>query len=301
MPITMSNQTSPVAKEALPSVPYPFTMPFYYASLTNVGVFYAVPKERVIPYLKDTGLLPALFNDQALVSFNFQLYSGQFASGIDVPPEQWSSCGAAITQELELNIVAYPEKRKSQIEPISYQDYLENGDQTKLYGNHRVWVPCDADIAIAAGMQLFGEPKFKTSFKVNLASQNPVRNNTPHYNPEWVSTWGFRVDDPTDSNQAIFTCVVNTAGLTPIPGNFSPITEYGTHDKQMIGCRWNILQPMPTYFLNESASQAVTLTMGTSSHPMKQDMENLLSNVNPVAVRTYNSQPAAIQSRAYYP
>lgn len=286
---------------ALPSVPYPFTMPFYYASLTNVGVFYLVPKDRVLPYLKNTELLPALFDDQALVSFNFQLYSGQFASGIDVPPEKWSTSGAAITQELELNIVAYPESRKDQVEPISYEEFLQNGDQVKLYGNHRVWVPCDADIAIQAGVALFGEPKFKTTFNVNLASQNPVRNDTPHYTPEWVTTWGFRVNDPTDSSQAIFTCVVNTAGLTAIPGNFSPITEYGTHDKKMIGCRWNILQPMPTFFLDNNLPEAVELTMGSSKHPMKQDMENLLNNMSPVAVRAYNSQPAAIQSRAYYP
>ncbi|MFB9887941.1 hypothetical protein [Balneatrix alpica] len=285
----------------LPSIPYPFTMPFYYASLTNVGVFYLVPKERVLPYLQGSDLAPALFDGKAMVSFNFQLYSGQFASGVDTPPEQWASSGAAITQELELNIVAYPQQRAAEVEQIDYREYLQSGDQTKVYGNHRVWVPCDADVAIAAGKGLFGEPKFKTSFKVNLASPNPVRQSRECYQPEWVSTWGFRVDDPDNANQAIFTCIVDTCGLTPVPGNFSPITEYGSHEGKMIGCRWNILQAMPTYFLDPSTPQAVSLTLGTSNHPMRQDMEKLLANVAPVAVRTYNSQPAAIQSRAYYP
>ncbi|QSX29399.1 MULTISPECIES: hypothetical protein [Shewanella] len=285
----------------LPSIPYPFTMPFYYASLTNVGVYYLVPLARAEAYLQGTGLLPAEFDGQALVSFNFQLYAGQFASGIEVPVEQWSSCGAAITQELELNIVAYPANRKDQVSPIGYREFLSDGDQTKLYGNHRVWVPCDADVAISAGKTLFGEPKFKTSFKVNLSSPNPVRENTPIYRPQWVETWGFRVDDPQDSNTAIFTCKVNTAGLTPIPGNISPITEYGTHDGKLIGCRWNILQAMNTFFIPQENPCAVDLRYGASDHPMRRDMETLLANSPAVAVRCFNSAPAAIQSRAYYP
>ena len=42
-------------------------------------------------------------------------------------------------------------------------------------GNKRVHVPCDSDTAISAGANLFGEPKFKTTFQVNLASRNPTR------------------------------------------------------------------------------------------------------------------------------
>lgn len=292
----MSNQ-----QNDLPSIPTPFTMPFYYASLTNVGVYYLVPLSRVEPYLQGTGLSPARFGDKAMVSFNFQLYAGQFASGLNTPPEQWASSGAAITQELELNIVAYPEHRKDQLAPIGYQEFIQDGDQTKLYGNHRVWVPCDAPIAIAAGEQLFGEPKFQTTFKVNLASQNPVRTNSPVYQPEWVETWGFRVDDPKDAKTAIFTCIVNTLGIKAIPGNISPITEYGVHDGKLIGCRWNILQAMDTYFLNSGHAEAVKLVLGTSSHPMRKDLEQLIGGCAPVAVQTLNSAPAAIQSRAYYP
>ncbi len=48
-------------------------------------------------------------------------------------------------------------------------------DQTKLLGNHRIFVPCDSDVAIDAGEKLFGEPKFKTSFLLNLPSPNPCR------------------------------------------------------------------------------------------------------------------------------
>jgi len=286
----------------LPSIPAPFTMPFYYASLTNIGVYYLVPAERVESYLKGTGLRPALFGDLAMVSYNFQLYAGQFAAGLNLSPDEWSSSGAALTQELELNIVAWPEQRKDQLAPVDYRQFIQDGDQTKLYGNHRVWVPCDAPVAISAGEQLFGEPKFLTSFKVNLASLNPVRTTAPVYQPEWITHWGFRVDDPQDSKCWIFTCIVNTDQLTAIPGNISPITEYGLHDNQLIGCRWNILQPFNTFFLNSSeAATAVKLDYGTSNHPMRKDMQQLLEGCAPVAVQTLNSAPAAIQSRAYYP
>ncbi|MDJ0616462.1 MAG: hypothetical protein QNJ63_06885 [Calothrix sp. MO_192.B10] len=285
----------------LPSVPYPFTMPFYYASLTNIGVFYLVPGERVMPYLANTGLSPALFEGQALVSFNFQLYAGQFSAGIDTPPEKWSTSGAGLTQELELNIVSYPTERADQVAEVTFSQFMLGDEQSKLLGNHRVHVPCDADVAIEAGKTLFGEPKFKTTFGVNLPSPNPVRQDTCPYKPEWVEKWGFRVNDPKDSNKAIFTCIVDLSGLTKLPGNFSPITEYGTFEGQMIGCRWNILQPMETCFLTSETASRVHLVLGESDHPMKADMAKLIGDSPASAVRTFNSAPAAIQSRAYYP
>ena len=299
-PFGASTMTTP-ADTCLPSVPAPFTMPFYYSSLTNVVVYYLVPAKNVESYLANTGLMPALFDGQAMVSYNFQLYSGQFASGVDTPVEQWSASGAGLTQELELNIVAYPASRADQIAAIGAVDFIQDGDQTKLYGNHRVWVPCDAPIAIQAGEKLFGEPKFQTTFKVNLASDNPMRAAGSTFSPQWVNSWGFRVDDPTDAGQSIFTCIVNTASLTSIPGNISPITEYGSHDGELIGCRWNILQPMTTYLLTPGQRTAVQLTLGQSKHPMRSDLAALIGNASPVAVQTLNSAPVAIQSRAYYP
>lgn len=287
--------------QPLPTVPEGFTMPFYYSSLTNVGIFYLVPSERVEPFLKDTGLTAALFHGQALVSYNFQLYTGQFASGLHTPPEQWSSVGAAITQELELNIICFPTTQIGRVADVSFEQFVLGDEQSKLMGNHRVHVPCDADIAIQAGKKLFGEPKFKTTFKVNLSSLNPVRENTMPYQPEWVETWGFRVDDPNDSAISICTCIADLTGMKGYPGNFSPITEYGTHQERLIGCRWNILQPMKTYFLDDQTASRVQLTYGESDHIMKRDMQLLLDGCTPRAIRTFNSAPAAIQSRAYYP
>jgi hypothetical protein len=97
------------------------------------------------------------------------------------------------------------------------------------------------------------------------------------------------------------TCIVDLTGLTKVPGNGSPITEYGKFQDQLIGCRWNILQPMDTCFLNGDQTSRVKLTLGASTHPMRAAVANLIGDSKPRAVRTFLSAPAAIQSRAYYP
>ena len=51
---------------------------------------------------------------------------------------------------------------------------VEGDDQTKLLGNHRIFVPCDDPVAITAGEELFGEPKFKTTFLTEPAVAEPV-------------------------------------------------------------------------------------------------------------------------------
>ena len=285
----------------LPAVPAPFTMPFYYASLSNCDVYYLVDPARVAPFLDGTGLSAALFGGKAVVAYNYQIYAGQFSAGLDVPPDQWPTSGGAFTQELELNIVAYPTALAGQRAEVSFDEFLLGDEQSKILGNHRVHVPCDSDVAIAAGEQLFGEPKFKTSFRANIPAWNPVRGPGHGYHAAWVRRWGFRVDDPQDDKQAIFTCVVDFDGLVARPANPSPLTEYGTFDSKLIGCRWNILQPMELWLLPGQDARRVHLSYGDSHHKMKRDMHALIGDAPAVAVRTLLSPMAAIQSRAYYP
>jgi hypothetical protein len=285
----------------LPAVPAPFTMPFYYANLCNCGIYYRVLVERVQSYLNGTGLSPAVIEGHAIVSFNFQLYAGQFSSGDDVPPEKWAASGASITQELELNIAAYPTALEHHVARVNFHQYMLGEEQSKLVGNHRVHVPCDAQIAIEAGEKLFGEPKFLTTFKVNIPSYNPGRAKGNVYSPVWEEKWGFRVDDPNNADEAIFTCLADATGLVGLPGSVSPITEYGTFNGDLIGCRWELLTPMVTYFLDADSCARVNLTYGASTHPMKKDMQHLIGDTMPSAMQTFLSAPAAIQNRAYYP
>jgi hypothetical protein len=288
-------------EKPLPSIPAPLTMPFYYASLNNCVVHYLTDPDQVRPYLANTVLEPALFDGKACVAFNFQAYAGQFSGGVGQPPSQWSTGCIGVTQEVELNIVAYPKAQAAYLPRVSFAQWVMGDEQSKLMGNHRVFVPCDSDVAIQAGIELFGEPKFKTTFGVNLPSFNPVRDpNSQRYEPEWVETWGFKVNDPSSPSNDIFTCIANLNGLNPIPGNISSITEYGIHDNQPIACRWNILQPFKTYFLDDKDAGRVELSYGDSCHPMQTAMKELLAGAQVRAVQTFISAPAAIQSRAVY-
>ena len=289
------------AGNPLPAVPPPFTMPFYYASLSNCDVYYLVDPDAVKPFLKDTGLSPAIFGGKAVVAYNYQIYAGQFSAGIDVPPEKWPTSGGDFTQELELNIVAYPTALAAQAAELPFEELLLGDEQSKILGNHRVFVPCDSDVAIQAGETLFGEPKFKTSFRANIPALNPVRRPGDVYHAAWVQRWGFRVDDPKDAGEAIFTAIVDLEGLVTVPANPSPITEYGTFEGRMIGCRWNFQAPMSLALLPRDQAHRVRLTYGESDHPMKAAMQRLIGDAPAVAVRTFLSAPAAIQSRAYYP
>ena len=283
-----------------PLVSYPFTMPFYYSSLTMITVYYLVPVENVNPFLSDTGLLPAQFDGQAMVSYNFQLYTGQFSAGINAPIESWLSSGAAVVQEAELNIIAYPITLEANVLPLTAMQFIQDGDQTKILGNHRVRVPCDSDRAIAAGIALMGEPKFKTSFKVNLPSANPVRQDSIPFIPQWVQSWGFQIDDPDNPNEYIFNVLVDLSGMNAIPGNNSPITEYGTYEDKIIACGWNIPPPFNTYFFSPADVARVNLSYGTSSHPMLLESQALIGTNTPFAVQTFNSAPAAMQNRAFF-
>jgi len=275
----MKNSTGITSKNTLPPIPKGFGLPFYYATLFNIEVAFLVDRKRVLPYFEGTGLVASDFDGKAIVSFNYQLYNGQF-------PDSSSN-----TQEIELNIVAYPESQKDNVALVTAAQYLRGEEQTKLMGHKRVWVPCDNDTAISAGKTLFGEPKFKTTFTTSFPSLNV---------PE-VQTWTITCNDPANPKENIFTCVSDVKNLIPEASAFSPITEYGKFDDQLIGCRWNILQPTQLYFLNEIESKnRVKLDFGSSTHPMKKDMEALIGNTAAFTVRTSCSAPAAIQTRAYY-
>jgi hypothetical protein len=288
----------------LPSIPAPFSMPFYYAFLGNCVVHYLVDYDKVLPYMAGTGLTAANFGGKASVSYDFQVYGGQSSSGVGLPPEQWGTSAASLTQEIELNIVAFPEGKESELPEITFEQWVMGDDQTKLLGNRRVWVPCDNPFAIQAGEELFGEPKFQTTFKVNIPSYSPVRLPGDEYQIAWVKTWGFRTNDPDDSSKWIFTFIGDLDGLTSVPGNISPITEYGRHPNSDEGrptaCRWNILQPLDTYFLSPDDQSRIDFQIGDSPHPMAADMRVLLAGEPVVAVQTLISAPAAIQSRAVY-
>ena len=262
----------------LPSIPAGFGLPFFYSSLTNFEVMYLVDPGRVGPYLEGTGFAAATFDGRACVSYNYQAYTGQFPGG------------TGFTQEIELNIVCYPEAQAARTARMSFADFVLGNDQTKLFGNHRVHVPCDSPQAISAGVELFGEPKFLTSFTTSV----------PALNDPSVETWTVTCNDPDDAKVAIFTGNADLRGLPVLTADISPQTEYGRHQGEAIGCRWNILQPYRACLLGAADAGRVSLTLGASAHAMRGDLAALIGEAPAAAVRTFQSAPAAIQSRAYF-
>ncbi|HVG30543.1 MAG TPA: hypothetical protein VM864_12625 [Pyrinomonadaceae bacterium] len=269
-----------------PPIPAGFGLPFYYASLYNCAMYFAVEPRVVAPYLEGKPLRPALFGGKCLVYFNYQLYTAEFPQFISV------------VGEIELNIVSYPVVAEGRVPTLRAREFILGEDQTKLYGNLRVHVPCDNPNAIKAGVQLFGEPKFQTTFDTSL----------PSWNDPTARTWKFTCNDPKakpdpqggGSKPTIFTAEADLLKLTPEPGNVSPTTEYGILGDRLVGCRWNILEPHDTYFLDARLAKRVAVTYGESKHPMRRDMQTLVGDRPCIAVQTFSSRPAAIQSRAFY-
>ncbi len=268
----------------MPSVPEGFNMPFVYSSLENCAVYYLVDKENVEPYFIGKGLKPVIFGDKhAMVSYNFQRYAAMFSNA------------ASLTQEIEVNILCFPESEKNNIESVTPEQYLMGDDQTKLFGQMHVFVPCDNPIAINAGKSLFGEPKFDAKFEVNIPAANDPR----------IHSWDFKVAAPTstEAKDFVFNCKVDVSTLPATMAGLSPITNYGTREGKLIGTRWNLFQVMPTYFMTpEQAKSCVSLTYGDSDYQeIKSTLKNLLGDSKPFAVRLFQSPPVATESRAYYP
>jgi hypothetical protein len=296
-PATQGNPGGELPPES-PEMAYPF----FYGSLNVCEALYLVPAERLRPYLKDSGLELYVFEKgQGCVGFNFQMYTSQFANGMGT------------TMEIELNIVAYPAERAAQVPRISFVDFVLGLEQTKLLGNHRVWVPCDDQVAIDAGVQKFGEPKFKTQFIPDLVTLNSPQTRQWSFvccDPSFPPPTSGQGSDAVAREHAIFTFTADLRDLDAVMSNPSPITEYGyfptdpEHPEKrgrLIGARWNILQPWQTCFLSETTDGRITLAYGSSTHPMQGDMKQMIGDAPPRVVRTVTSPPSAIQSRSYYP
>src|SRR5438309_11944214 len=89
-----------------PPLPKGFSLPFYYASVNSIWMYYKVAPKKVSPYLKGIALEPAIFEGQALVLLNFQRYTGFISSLMSV------------VNEAQFNIIAYPSALHAQAPAI---------------------------------------------------------------------------------------------------------------------------------------------------------------------------------------
>lgn len=149
----------------LPPVAAPFQLPFHYGALHHIGLDFLVDPQPVRELLAKhhPALSAAEFDGQALVSLNYQLYFAQY------------SFGGGVTQEIEVNIVAFPTGAAGRLPRLGYEEYAHGYDQTKLLGIARIHVLCDNPFAIDAGRKLYAEPKSPGWFEAAMPSLNGPR------------------------------------------------------------------------------------------------------------------------------
>lgn len=166
----------------MPPLPKGFNSPFWYASLYSFKTFHKVPTARLTPFLKGTGLKVASFVEDGVLRPDFGYVTLEYQSYTAMLGMVNSS-----TNEVELNIVVYPEADDALVPELTLAEYLAGFEQEKRIGGFHVCVPADNPVAVSAGIAFFGEPKFFAPFVFNVPSPN---------NPG-VTQWNYTVCDPT--------------------------------------------------------------------------------------------------------
>ncbi|MBT2493817.1 hypothetical protein J7E96_36055 [Streptomyces sp. ISL-96] len=274
----------------LPPVAAPYQLPFHYGALHNIGVDFLVDPGPVREVLakQHPALTAADFGGQALVSLNYQLYFAQYPSG------------GGITQEIEVNIIAYPTAAADRLPQVSYPQYAQGYDQSKLLGIARIHVLCDNPLAIDAGRVLYAEPKYPGWFKADMPSPNGPAG----------ETWNIRchaADLASDGSiqqrdVALFSFSADLNTLRPVTANNTPITGYGTEPggKALAG-PMNVYQPYHWYDLTvPAASDRARLTVHHETGALGQDLTHLIGNTPPTGAWTFQSPPVAAHHRPYY-
>jgi hypothetical protein len=248
--------------------------PFYFASVSSIWIYFLVPPENVGPFLADKPVQPALFDGQAMALLNFQRFTAHFASAMSV------------TNEAQFNIVAYPTIPAAQVPQISVADLLAGGEQTKLIGAFRLWVPADNPAAVQGGAEMFYEPTFLTTFTYAV----------PDLNDPAQTSWDVMCNDPADPMKLIFTLEVPTPpGVST--SVMSPVTQYTLNPQgRLFSYGWNLNGTFESALIDAAGA---TIELGSSSHPMRAAMEAVLAGAVPVGVQIFNSPPAAASPRGF--
>ncbi|WP_330334317.1 hypothetical protein OHS33_34285 [Streptomyces sp. NBC_00536] len=264
----------------LPPVAAPYQLPFHYGALHNIGLDYLVHPDPVREVLAKhhPALTAADFAGYALVSLNYQLYFAQYPNG------------GGITQEIEVNIVAHPAAAADRVPRVSYAQYAQGHDQTKLLGIGRVHVLCDNPLAIEAGRLLYAEPKYPGTFSAEMPSLNGPAGDA----------WNIHCH-AADATP-LFSLAADLNGLRPVTANNTPITGYGTEpDGRTLAGPMNVYQPYHWYDLTapEAAGRA-RLTVHDPSGAVGQDLTHLIHATAPAGAWTFQSPPVAAHNRPYY-
>jgi hypothetical protein len=284
--------------ELFPPIPEGFQEPFWYASLQSFWLYYRVDpdllRERLPRLPAGDGLDVALFDfgggEQAgLASLDLQRYTGHGPQYLET------------TDEVEFNVYAYPQARVPEVPLMTWQQYLLGTDQTKTIGGYRLHVPCDNQIAVLAGRELYGEPKYLAVFEYTV----PSLNGSPS------SAWTYQVyqdlGDPPDPSKShtpvkgplIYSLDCDLGGTPSVPASPSPLIEYGALDRRVVANFWDFYGPFDTYV---SDGLRADITLGTAPDPTRtrDDLAALIGDSQPIAAQVYTSPPCSAESRGWY-
>lgn len=286
LPPTISLPTFKVTATPTGSIDVPPSACFYYQGIQSIWVYWMVELPILEEPLTRLGMTPANFGGMGAVGINFFNAVCLYGTG------QPGNPGAAGFNETELNILAFPTNQAANVPAMSFSDFLTNGDQTKRIGNYRVWVACDDAVAVAAGQQIYFENKFLTPYTYNVPALN---------NPgQSLFTWTCH--DPDDTTQNIYQAQVSLSGLNPVPGNMSEWIDlsYVKSAKRVAGSRRNYFGMYNTYFIPKANHNAVSVTTGTSPHPMRAAMQALIGTRQAAAVQLFQSPACIAEARTYW-
>ncbi len=279
-----------------PPLPEGFLMPFWYASLQSLWVYYPVEpdllRERIPVLDGEMALEPALFDiggsRLGLASVDFQIYTSHGGTYL------------ATVREVEFNVYTYPKAREPLVPRMTLDQYLAGEDQTKSIGGLRLHVPCDNPIAVQAGQKLFGEPKYPAIFTYTA----------PTLNDPSVTSWQYSVyqDDQSKQGDLIWSMSVELGSVPVVQDNPSPLVEYGVvletgGVRRLVGNEWSFYGPFQGYRFDSANQPPITIDYGNpATDPTNTiaDLQLLIGQTQPVAAQAFQSAPVSSECRATY-
>jgi hypothetical protein len=312
--------------DILPPIPDGLSMPFYYASLQTHWLYIPVDADLAKRALVHTGCTPYAFADHGTVAvINFQRYTNTGGSYM------------GLTSEVEFNILTYPNSARTRVaDAMTLAQFAYGEDLEKVIGHFRLHVPATSPIAVTAGRNLFGEPKFVGFFDMMVPSPNnpppssPIKSELTDVTFQSPTSWQYSVygavatgdaKNPYAQGPMIYKLQIDVAGLDAIISNAPEHVEYGhldvpakrapedqgyawtnDHPKAkgaLVGGRWALYGAHALYFLKDDTPYAIQFGSAQES-PMQIDMRRFVEGRRPVLFQVYDPPPVAAESRAYY-
>ena len=279
------------ATGVMPKLPEQFdTFPFYYASLQCQWMYWYTSLERATPFVEGTGLCPAAFpdgngEDRAVILLNFQRYTAHYDNSLGT------------VNEVEFNLLAYPRNRVPGVPKMSLCEYLHGRDQSKTIGHLRLHVAADNKVAVQAGREVFGEPKFYGLFNYKVPALNARMHGTP---PTQSQRWQVELQNPDDADEFVYRLEADFSGYRWQKTNCTPIPEFATGLGRTVWTRWTIVGMFDTAMLEPQQAEAIGLEIGANDFAMTRDMRALFETRTPVAAQVFDSPPACIEPRGFY-